>query len=163
MTITMIFIAVIFVTIDFARMRFELLKNIFAKLFHFIMREHEISGRLTGATWVVLIAVPIIFFFPKEIAILSLVYMSVGDTAAAIVGQSFGRTKIGKKSLEGAIGCFIVCVAAALLIHIIPFKVALSGAVMATVFEILPVEIDDNVLIPIGAGTTMYIVSSFLV
>ena len=163
MTITMIFFAVIFVTIDFARMRFELLKNIFAKLFHFIMREHEISGRLTGATWVVLIAVPIIFFFPKEIAILSLVYMSVGDTAAAIVGQSFGKTKIGKKSLEGAIGCFIVCVAAALLIHIIPFKAALCGAVMATVFEILPVEIDDNVLIPIGAGTTMYIVSSFLV
>ena len=159
----MIFIAVIFVTIDFARMRFELLKNIFAKLFHFIMREHEISGRLTGATWVVLIAVPIIFFFPKEIAILSLVYMSVGDTAAAIVGQSFGKTKIGKKSLEGAIGCFIVCIAAALLINIIPFKVALSGAVMATVFEVLPVEIDDNVLIPIGAGTTMYIVSSFLV
>lgn len=163
MTITMIFFAVIFVTIDFARMRFELLKNIFAKLFHFIMREHEISGRLTGATWVVLIAVPIIFFFPKEIAILSLVYMSVGDTAAAIVGQSFGKTKIGKKSLEGAIGCFIVCIAAALLINIIPFKVALSGAVMATVFEVLPVEIDDNVLIPIGAGTTMYIVSSFLV
>ena len=163
MTIIMIFIAVIFVTIDLARMRFELLKNIFAKLFHFIMREHEISGRLTGATWVVLIAVPIIFFFPKEIAILSLVYMSVGDTAAAIVGQSFGRTKIGKKSLEGAIGCFIVCIAAALLINIIPFKVALSGAVMATVFEILPVKIDDNVLIPIGAGTTMYIVSSFLV
>lgn len=163
MTIIMIFIAVIFVTIDFARMRFELLKNIFAKLFHFIMREHEISGRLTGATWVVLIAVPIIFFFPKEIAVLSLVYMSVGDTAAAIVGQSFGKTKIGKKSLEGAIGCFILCIAAALLINIIPFKVALSGAVMATVFEVLPVEIDDNVLIPIGAGTTMYIVSSFLV
>ncbi len=163
MTITMIVIAIIFVAIDFARMRFKFLKIIFAKLFHFIMREHEISGRLTGATWVVLIAVPIIFFLPKEIAVLSLVYMSIGDTAAAIVGQSFGKTKIGEKSLEGAIGCLIACVAAAFLINIIPFKVALSGAVMATIFELLPVKIDDNVLIPIGAGTTMYIVSSFLV
>jgi dolichol kinase len=34
---------------------------------------------------------------------------------------------------------------------------------MATVFEALPLDIDDNILIPVGAGTTMAIVSSFIV
>jgi dolichol kinase len=38
----------------------------------------------------------------------------------------------------------------------------MSGAVMATIFEALPINIDDNVLIPIGAGTTMAVVSSFI-
>ena len=159
----MFIFALIFIMIDFARMRSELVKKIFNKLFNTMMRKHEISGRFTGATWVLIIAVPIIYFLPKEIAILSLVYMSVGDIAAAIIGLSFGKTKMGKKSLEGSIGCLSVCISAALLLNLVPLIVSISGAVMATVFEALPLDIDDNILIPVGAGTTMAIVSSFIV
>lgn len=155
--------AIIFIIIDFARMRTELVKKIFNKLFNTMMRKHEISGRFTGATWVMIIAVPIIYFLPKEIAILSLVFMSVGDIAAAIIGLSFGKTKMGKKSLEGSIGCLTVCISAALLLNLVPLIVSLSGAVMATVFEALPLDVDDNILIPVGAGITMAIVSSFIV
>ncbi len=155
--------AIIFIIIDFARMRLELVKKIFNKLFNSMMRKHEISGQFTGATWVLIIAVPVIYFLPKEIAILSLVYMSVGDIAAAIVGLSFGKTKMGEKSLEGSIGCLTVCISAALLLNLVPLTISMSGAVMATVFEALPLDIDDNILIPVGAGTTMAIVSSFIV
>jgi len=155
--------AIIFIIIDFARMRLELVKKIFNKLFNSMMRKHEISGRFTGAPWVLIIAVPVIYFLPKEIAILSLVYMSVGDIAAAIVGLSFGKTKMGEKSLEGSIGCLTVCISAALLLNLVPLTISMSGAVMATVFEALPLDIDDNILIPVGAGTTMAIVSSFIV
>ena len=162
MTITMIVFAILFVIIDLARMRSEFVKKIFNKLFNFMMRESEISGRFTGATWVLIISVPIIYFFPKEIAVLSLVYMSLGDIAAAIIGQSFGKTKIGKKTLEGSIGCLTICAAAAFIINNVPLLVSMSGAVMATIFEALPINIDDNVLIPIGAGTTMAVVSSFI-
>ena len=89
--------------------------------------------------------------------------MSLGDIAAAIIGQSFGKTKIGKKTLEGSIGCLTVCAVAALIINNVPLLVSMSGAVMATIFEALPFNIDDNILIPIGAGTTMVVVSSFIV
>lgn len=163
MTMTMIVIAGLFVIVDLARMRVAIVKKIFHKLFNFMMRDHEISGRLTGATWVVIISVPIIYFLPMEIAVLSMVYMSVGDITAAIIGQSFGKTKIGNKSLEGSIGCFTACVAAAVIIDFVPIIVSISGAFMATVSEALSIDIDDNVLIPIGAGTTMAIVSSFIV
>ncbi len=163
MTVIMVIVAFLFVSIDLARMHFDFIKKMFGKLFHSMMREHEISGRFTGATWVAIIAVPVIYIFPKEIAVLSLVYMSVGDTAAAIVGLSIGKTKIGNKSLEGAIACLTVCIATALLINIVPVAVAITGAVMATVFELLPIDIDDNILVPIGAGTTMYIVSYFII
>ena len=128
-----------------------------------MMRQHEISGRFTGATWVLIISVPVIYLLPKEIAILSLVFMSLGDIAAAIIGLSFGKTKIGKKSLEGSIGCLFVCIIAALMLDLVPLIVSISGAVMATVFEALPIDIDDNILIPIGAGSTMVLASSFFV
>ncbi len=163
MAALMLVFAIVFIIIDFARMRTVLVKKIFKQFFDTMMRKHEISGRFTGATWVLIIAVPIIYFLPKEIAILSLVFMSVGDIAAAIIGLSFGKTKMGKKSLEGSIGCLTVCISAALLLNLVPLIVSISGAVMATVFEALPIDIDDNILIPVGAGTTMAIVSSFIV
>jgi dolichol kinase len=50
-----------------------------------------------------------------------------------------------------------------LIINNVPLLVSMSGAVMAAIFEALPINIDDNILIPIGAGTTMVVVSSFIV
>jgi len=97
----------------------------------------------------------------------------VGDAAAAIVGIRFGRIKIGKKSLEGSIACFIVCIVLfywafpaipgildawggrATLIS----TVAVSTVI--TVFELIPLRfspsltINDNIAVPVIAGYTM--------
>jgi len=162
MTIFMIILSTIFLLIDYSRMRIQVLKNIFDKLFNLMMRKHELDGKLTGATWLMIVSVPMIYFFPKEIAILSLVFMSVGDSAASIIGQAFGKRMIGSKSFEGALGCLAACVTAVLVLDLMPISIGLSGAIMATVFEALPIDIDDNVLIPVGSGTTMVLVSSFI-
>ncbi len=163
MTIIMSIISIVFILIDYARMRVQIIKNIFNKLFNPMMRKHELEGKLTGATLVVIISVPMIYFFPREIAIMSLVFLSVGDTAAAIIGRAFGKTKIGLKSLEGSLGCFGACIIALLILDLMPLSVGLSGAIMATIFEALPLNIDDNILIPVASGTTMVLVSSFIV
>jgi len=93
MTIVMIIVAVIFLALDLARMRNGFVMAIFRKLFNPLMRKHELEGKLTGATWVVLVSIPMIYFYPKNIAVLSLIFMSLGDGAAAIVGQAYGRIK----------------------------------------------------------------------
>lgn len=163
MTIIMSILSIVFILVEYARMRVQIVKNIFYKLFNPMMRKRELDGKLTGATWVVIISVPMIYFFPKEIAVLSLVFMSVGDSAASIIGQAFGKTMIGSKSLEGALGCFAACTIAILILDLIPLSVGLSGAIVATIFEALPLNIDDNVLIPVASGTAMVLVSSFIV
>ncbi|MFQ6678141.1 MAG: diacylglycerol/polyprenol kinase family protein [Fidelibacterota bacterium] len=163
MTVAMAAFALVFILIDFARLRIPRVKDIFHQLFNFMMRKHELEGKITGATWAFIISVPVIYFFPKEIAVLSLVFMSVGDTAASIMGQTFGKRFIGSKSLEGTLSCFGACMIVILVFNIVPFYVGLSGAVSAAIFEVLPVNIDDNILIPIGSGTTMLIMSSFIV
>lgn len=43
-------------------------------------------------------------------ACLSLTLFILGDAAAALIGKSIGRIFIGKKTMEGAIGCFILCI-----------------------------------------------------
>ena len=43
--------------------------------------------------------------------ILALLFMSVGDTVAALVGQQFGKIKIGDKTIEGFAGAFFSCLA----------------------------------------------------
>ncbi len=163
MTIIMSILSIMFILVDYARTRVQIVKNIFNKYFNHMMRKHELDGKFTGATWVVIISVPIIYFFSKEIAILSLVFMSVGDTAATIIGQAFGKKMIGSKTLEGSLGCLGACIIALLILDLMPLSVGLSGAIMATIFEVLPLNIDDNVLIPVASGTTMLLVSSFIV
>lgn len=163
MAIIMSILSIVFILVDYARTRVQIVKNIFNKYFKHMMRKHELDGKFTGATWAVIISVPMIYFFPKEIAVMSLVFMSVGDTAASIIGKAFGKTMIGSKSLEGSLGCFGACIIALLILDLIPLSIGLSGAIMATIFELLPINIDDNVLIPIGSGTTMVLVSSFIV
>lgn len=88
--------------------------------------------------------------------------MSVGDIAAALIGQTFGRTKIGNKTIEGSLGCLVVCALTAYGMNILPLSVSLFGAFMATIFEALPIEIDDNILIPLGSGTAMLIMSTLI-
>ena len=162
MMLLMTIIASFFLYIDLSRNKIKFIGKIFDRSFAFMLRDHEKKGRLTGATWVVMVAIPVIYIFPKEIAVLSMIFMSVGDIAAGLIGRSFGKTRIGKKSLEGSVGCLIVCAIAGILMNVVPIPVALIGAVFATIFEVLPIDIDDNVLIPLGSGTAMAMASTFI-
>lgn len=54
--------------------------------------------------------------FEKDIAIMGILYLVLGDMTAAIIGVSFGGDAVvvklgreGNKSVEGSLGMFIVC------------------------------------------------------
>ena len=88
-------------------------------------------------------------------AVLALSFLILGDTAAAIVGKSVGRVRIFGKTLEGSLACFAVCYGLTAIMPGIPFPVGLIGAAVATVFELLPIPLDDNFRIPLSAGFAM--------
>ena len=88
-----------------------------------------------------------------------------GDAAAAVVGKAFGRMKIGGKTGEGALGCFLLCMALACWVFPslpdflakwgTPFTV-LQMLVIATsvsLLELFPIRIgrvvlNDNLYVP---------------
>ncbi|MDR1195192.1 MAG: hypothetical protein LBL00_01810 [Endomicrobium sp.] len=115
----------------------------FCKYFKGFYREEEakkisgLIGTLSGA----LIAV--LLFDNKYMVMGSFLYLSFGDSLAAIAGKTFGRHKtFAGKSLEGSIACFIACFAAGLFLF--NWKFAFLGALIATIVEAVPWPINDN-------------------
>ena len=146
--------------IEYLRINSKSVKNIFDKYLFLMLRNHEKSGKYTGATWVFISSILSIGIFPKDIAIISLIYMSIGDTAAGLIGRKYGKIKIYNKTLEGALAGFIICLMVGLMIDLNISKSILTiGALSAAIIELLPISIDDNIRIPLFSGTVMYAMS----
>lgn len=127
----------------------------FFRMFAFLLRTHERKGAVTGATYYLISAFLCILFFAKTLAIVCIFFMILGDLAAALVGKKWGRTKLlGKKSLEGSAACFVVCTVVA-LVKLNPV-IAIIGAFVATVVELMPFPIDDNLTVPLVSGAVMH-------
>jgi len=119
-------------------------------------REHS---QATGATCL-LIASVIVFLFPdKYVAIASLLFLSIGYLTAKVIGEQYGHRILFKKSLEGSFACLVSCLFIGILIariaSTISIPVAIIGAVSATIVELLPSPVDDNLTIPIISALMM--------
>ena len=135
-------------------------KSLFSLFIDSMLRSHEQEGKLTGATWVMIGAVISIILFSKPVAIIALIFMSLGDTAAGLIGQRYGKHKIWNKSWEGFFGGLFVCIIIGMNYSLLPMTISLSGAVAAMVMEILPIPLHDNFKIPLGAGAIMMMLST---
>ena len=151
---------VLSILIDIFRDKVGWIQSLFKHLFSDMLRSHEIDGKLTGATWVMIGAVITITLFSKPVAVIALIYMSLGDTAAGLIGQRFGKHKIGNKTWEGFFGGLIICIIIALNFPFLPLMVSLSGAITAMIMELIPIPLDDNFKIPLGSGVIMMMLST---
>ncbi|MCS7250063.1 MAG: hypothetical protein N2323_00010 [candidate division WOR-3 bacterium] len=161
--------ALTFLLVDFLRLHINPIKSIFIILFGSLLRKREFSS-LTGGSYLMLASlVNMLIFEDKGIFMASIAFLAVGDTMAALVGLTHGRTKIFtlRKTLEGMIACFISCTLIAYILSILPditlpLKIGLIGATIATFIEIIPLEINDNVLIPLVSAIGMQIFKTIL-
>ena len=136
---------------------FPAFRVIFMRVFFPILRSQERRGRLTGATYYLIGSFLCILLFDKTLAIVCLYFLALGDLFAALIGKQWGRIKLfSRKSLEGSLACFTVCTAVALLIGLHPV-VAIAGALAATLIELFPTGVDDNVTIPLISGLAMHL------
>jgi glycerol-3-phosphate acyltransferase PlsY len=109
-----------------------------------------------GSTYFLFSTILTILLFPKSIAIASLFILIVADTAAALVGRGIGRISIFGKTLEGSLAFFF---SSLLIVWIYPNLNRFPGglaALGATVIEILPIKVNDNLTIPLVAGAIMF-------
>jgi dolichol kinase len=148
-------------TVDVVRLQVPRVRTIFYFLFGRILRDHE-RFNLLGSTYLLLSALICAYAFPKSIAVAALAFLVIGDTLAALVGRRWGRTRILDKSLEGSLACFLSCLLAGWLVRTQGGELSDSmiwlGALVATVVELLPIPLDDNMRIPLAAGFVMMLV-----
>ena len=131
-------------------------RQVFLRIFSPMLRSHERNGGITGATYYLVGSLLCIVLFDKTLAIVCLCFLTLGDLFAAIIGKRWGRIRIfSGKTLEGSLACFVVCAAIAL------FKlhpaVAITGAVVATLIELLPTGLNDNISMPLISGLVMHL------
>ena len=94
----------------------------------------------------------------------AILQLALADSASALVGKAFGRTKLfgGKKSLEGSLGGLAVGFAAALACGVSP-GAALAAALAGALVELLPTTpyTNDNLWIPVASATVLRLLGGF--
>lgn len=106
---------------------------------------------------------------PKLAALIAIYTLAIADPLAAVVGIRFGRHRIShNRSLEGSLAFFLATVSIAVaVLHwgtgvawtpII--EVAIFVGIIATLCELVPLRVDDNLTIPIFVGFTTWAAAS---
>jgi len=126
-----------------------------------ILKEEE-QFRAIGTTYFLIASLAVFLFFDKYVAITSLLFVSIGDLMATIIGEQYGKPVLSSKSLEGSLACLVSCLLIGMLMSrispAITLPTALAGAVSATVVELLPIPVDDNLTVPLISGGVMSLI-----
>ncbi|KAI1382804.1 uncharacterized protein F4822DRAFT_439190 [Hypoxylon trugodes] len=102
-------------TTDYLRQKNESLNRFYVRCLGALMRESEYKG-WNGVVFYLLGAWIVLYFFPKDVAVVSVMLLSWCDTAASTFGRLYGRytPRIRRgKSLAGSLAAFLVGVATA--------------------------------------------------
>ena len=145
------------VVIDLLRIHEVRVGRFFRDFFGKMIREHEQFG-LLGSTYLLLAGLLAVAVFPQPVAGAALGFTVLGDAVAALVGKAWGRTRFFNRTIEGGLGGLAACLAwAAFLVTagFLTWPVALAGALVASLVEILPIPLDDNLGITLTAGYVM--------
>jgi diacylglycerol kinase (CTP) len=100
-------------TTDLLRHRYASVNRLYVRLLGALMRESEYSG-YNGVIFYLLGAWTVLYFFPKDVGVMSVLLLSWCDTAASTFGRLWGRytPRLRRgKSLAGSFAAFLFGVA----------------------------------------------------
>jgi len=140
---------------DLIRFRTPWFNRLFLQWLSFLLKKEE-EARFTGATYLLIAAFISFLVFDKEIAVAVLLFLSLGDPAAALVGRPVPGPRILGKSPVGTVafvGASMLVVAALVIAGVLELHWALVvAAVVAGLTELAPLPLDDNLTVPLISG-----------
>jgi dolichol kinase len=163
--------SVLITSVELMRFKVGGVQRFFYSLGGSALRPEE-AKKMTGATYIVYSALgcSVLFVNNPSISFMVLSAFILGDAAAALVGQSLGKTRIGSKTLEGSMGCFVLCMALFFLVFpsvprlldpwhgVMHPLMAIIASLLITLLELFPlplkknVFINDNLIVPLVTG-----------
>ena len=161
--VLVLFLGIMF-TLEYARFRRPGVNRWLFDHFRSFTKEKE-RARTSSTTFFLMACLLTILIFNKGVAIAAMIMLVFGDPIAEMIGTRWGRTPLVGKSLEGTIGGLCACLLVAAPLIAAPLGlsvwVIVAGALAATLFELLPLPVDDNFSIPLGAGAVMTLMQIF--
>jgi diacylglycerol kinase (CTP) len=159
-----------FLTAELARLRFPKFNKYAIKVMGPVMRSHEVS-KMSGTPFYVGSVLLSVAIFPKHIAILSMLFLAIGDPISSLFGILWGDKSIrfsnGKSLIGTAAGMSICCVIAFIylvMVGVPPISslfIALAGGLAGGGAEMIPLDIDDNFSIPLVSGLALWVAFLF--
>jgi dolichol kinase len=153
-------------TVELVRSRSVAFNTWVIRFFRAIMRENE-KAALSGTTYLFFGVLTIVAFFPKNVAMLSLLFLSTADPIASYFGIRYGKDKLwGRKSLQGSAAAFCACVVVSMgyfwahnlmtsRLVVVSLLAGLSGAVA----EAIPIgRLDDNFVMPVVSSCFLWVI-----
>lgn len=156
-------IITVVLAVDITRLRVPVFNQFIQSRFSSFIRKNE-ANKITGTAPYVLGIALTLLFYRTDIATAAICFLAFGDVAATAVGERYGRTKIsGEKSLEGTLAFVAIAVAVGFLlpltgIHLM-HGILLAGAIAAAGVELVPLPVNDNLVIPLVSGGVMELIA----
>ena len=151
-----LFAAVIAVAVvgDVLRLRSVVFNNWILTRLGGVHRDGETNG-ISGLPWTLTGSfLTMLLFSDRAIVMVSLLYMALGDAAAALVGRTFGKHRlIPGKTVEGSAACFVVCLIVGFFF--LSWPAAIIGAAIATIIEAIPWPLNDNFWMPLASASLL--------
>jgi diacylglycerol kinase (CTP) len=154
--------------VETARLRIPAFNEKVLRLWGPVMRSCEVD-RMSGIPFYLLATVLAFAIFPKPVALLSVLYLAIGDPIASVFGVLYGKhsPKIAEgKSIIGTAAGVVTCMFVTLIfLKVYPVPVS-DGAWLALSFvgglsgglaELAPFDMDDNFTIPMISGFVMWL------
>lgn len=155
-----------FLTAEYARLMFPKVNAFAIRVMGPLMRRSEVN-RVSGTPFYVGSVLLSVAIFPKDIAILSILFLAIGDPMSSIFGISWGhlgpRFANGKSLIGTAAGMGVCCLITFgyLLVIGVPtgsaVLIALAGGFAGGGAEMIPLDIDDNFSIPLVSGLALWV------
>ncbi len=141
--------------LDLVRFRVPWLNRLFLYWLSLLIKKEE-EARITGATYLLIAAFVSFLVFDKEIAIAVLLFLSLGDPAAALIGRPIPGPRILGKSPVGTVafvGVSLMVIGVLASTGVLEFQwVLVAAAVVAGLVELAPLPLDDNLTVPLVSG-----------
>lgn len=156
--------------LDFVRLKNPGVNRLAVKLLGPILRKSELES-FSGLPFYAMGCALSIYFFQKDIALMSVFFLVFADPAASLVGVKFGKDQIlPNKTLQGTLACFFVSYA---IVTAYTWQMPVAGGVLlafaffgalaAAVGELFSAfNIDDNFTIPVVAGAGLTLANAVL-
>jgi dolichol kinase len=131
----------------------------------FFLKNFERNGRKAGhgAMWFFIGAFIVLYIFPQNIALASIMILALGDSVSHYVGRFHGRRKHPlnkKRNVEGTIaGVLIGSMGAMFFVaaHYAFFAAFVAMNVEVIEWEILGYKVNDNVVVPVVASIVLQV------
>ena len=148
------------IVVELARFRSGWLNQRLVGLFSPLLKAEE-DRRVTGATFMIIAGLAAFLVFDRHVAAAAMLFLSLGDPVAALVGARLPGPRIFGKSPGGTAAFAAVSLGVCAVLvgtGVSPFGWGLIvGAVAAALVELLPGPVDDNLTIPLVSGGVMHL------